>query len=278
LKNYGYLPKKSVKGEHVFITGAASGIGRKMAMQLAALGARISVTDVNLEGAEETVEMIKKAKGQAAAFQCDVTSVDDVKKAAEAARKEFGAVTMLINNAGIVTGKKILETSKKECDLTYNVNAISHMYTVQEFLPSMLKHDHGHIVSIASMAGTVGTAGLGDYSGSKFAAFGFNESLRLELEKLESSVETTCICPCFIDTGMFEGVQSKWNILLPILNEDWCTTRIVNAIRQSEPVMITPFFGTLTFLFRATLPVKVFDFALKFLGSHEAMDQFKGRN
>lgn len=77
----------------------------------------------------------------------------------------------------------------------------------------------GHIVTVASMAGIVGVAGLADYCASKFGAVGFDESLRMELNGLKSNVKTTCICPFFIDTGMFEGVKSKYHFFLPILNE-----------------------------------------------------------
>jgi all-trans-retinol dehydrogenase (NAD+) len=74
-------------------------------------------------------------------------------------------------------------------------------------------------VTIASIAGILGVNGLADYCASKFGAVGFDESLRMELGNLKSKVKTTCICPYYIDTGMFHGVQSKYPFLLPILNE-----------------------------------------------------------
>ncbi len=95
---------------------------------------------------------------------------------------KYGPVTILINNAGIVSGKKILDNKEQTIQKTFQVNAISHTITVKEFLPDMLKKNKGHIVSIASMAGIVGVPGLADYCGSKFAVFGVDESLRLELK------------------------------------------------------------------------------------------------
>lgn len=79
-------------------------------------------------------------------------------------------------------GKKILDNNEWDLKKTFEVNSISHVLTIKEFLPDMLKLNHGHIVSIASMAGIIGVPGLSDYCGSKFAAFGIDESLRLELK------------------------------------------------------------------------------------------------
>ena len=97
------------------------------------------------------------------------------------------------------------------------MNSIAHVLLIKEFLPNMLKLNKGHIVSISSLAGLVGVPGLGDYCGSKFAAFGIDESLRLELKNLNSNVWTTCVCPFFINTGMFEGVKTDFP-LLPMLD------------------------------------------------------------
>ena len=182
LKNHGLLPKKSVKGEHVFITGGGNGIGKLMSIILAKQGAKVTVSDINKEWAEETAKMITEKGGEAIAVQCDVTSVEQISESAKTARKSFGDVTILINNAGIVSGKKILEISHKLAEKTLQVNTLAHIYTVKEFLPSMIKKNHGHIVSIASSAGLVGCPGLVDYCASKYGAVGFDESLRLEMK------------------------------------------------------------------------------------------------
>lgn len=93
----------------------------------------------------------------------------------------------MINNAGIVSGKKVLEVDDKSIERTMMVNTASHGYTVKQFLPKMLEKNKGHIVTIASCAGIVGVCGLTDYCASKFGAFGFDEALRMELRKLKSS-------------------------------------------------------------------------------------------
>jgi len=274
-RTHGLLSKKSVKGSHIFITGAGSGIGKLMATAFARLGAKVSLTDINLQSVE-ALELVLKGEGlQSKAIHCDVSDVQSVKNAAKIAREAFGDVEILINNAGIVSGKTLLENSEKMIEKTVQINTISHAYTVREFLPTMLQKNKGHIVTISSAAGTVGVCGLADYCASKFGAFGFDESLRMELRKLKSAVKTTCICPYYIDTGMFHGVKS--NFLLPILKESYATRRIVNAILQEEKVVCLPAIGNLIFLVRAIFPTWLFDTICDFLGVNKTMDHFVGR-
>jgi all-trans-retinol dehydrogenase (NAD+) len=186
-------------------------------------------------------------------------------------------VTILINNAGIVSGKKILDISVEMAELTLKVNCLSHVYTVKEFMPDMIKKNHGHIVTIASSAGHVGVPGLVDYCASKFGAVGFDEALRLEITKQGYNIDTTCVCPTFIDTGMFKGASTKYEFLVPILKEDWVSERIVTAIRQREPVLLTPFMSNTGYLSRALLPTWFFDRYLAALGVNDSMDHFTGR-
>jgi all-trans-retinol dehydrogenase (NAD+) len=129
--------------------------------------------------------------GYALALKVDVSDPESIRQSAELAVKKFGAVSILINNAGIVSGKKILENSNEMIKKTFEVNSIALAYTVKEFLPKMLELNKGHIVTIASAAGVIGSAGLADYSASKYAAIGFDESLRIELSNNKSNVKTT---------------------------------------------------------------------------------------
>ena len=120
-------------------------------------------------------------------MKCDVSSPDDVNRAAADAVKEFGDVHILINNAGIVSGKTLLENSDKMIQKTLEINTLAHAYTVRAFLPAMLAKNEGHVVTIASAAGLIGVSGLADYCASKYGVVGFDESLRMELKKRGSS-------------------------------------------------------------------------------------------
>lgn len=185
-QNKGLLPKKSLQGQVVFITGSARGLGRQLAFRMARLGAKVVVSDVNEEEGNKVVANILAERKQAMFAYCDVTNPESVATAAAAVRAKFGPPTILINNAGIVSGKKLLDVSAADMELTMKVNVISHMHTVREFLPTMIENNVGHIVTIASMAGLSGHAGLVDYCASKFGAVGFDEALRRELSKTRS--------------------------------------------------------------------------------------------
>lgn len=105
-------------------------------------------------------------------------------------------------------------------------------------MPRMIEKNHGHVVTIASVAGLFGTAGLVDYCSSKFAAVGFDESLRNELSRLgKTGVKTTCINPYYINTGMFDGVRSE---LLPLLEPDYVADKIIEAILTNQKVLYMP--------------------------------------
>ena len=105
-----------------------------------------------------------------------------------------------------------MQLTEPEIRRTISVNTVSHMHTIREFLPGMRHNKKGHIVTIASMAGLSGVAGLTDYCASKFGAVAVDESIRSELYKSgeASYIKTTCICPFFISTGMFEGAKSAF--------------------------------------------------------------------
>ena len=107
IKMKGWWFKKNIKNQHIFITGAGSGIGREMSTLLAKKGSRITVTDINLESATETANMIKSSGGEAHAIKLDVTDFDDIKKAHASAKEKYGVIDILINNAGVTIGKLI---------------------------------------------------------------------------------------------------------------------------------------------------------------------------
>src|SRR5262249_39433723 len=144
------------------------------------------------------------------------------------------------------------------------------------FLPKMRERNSGHIVTIASAAGLVGTARLTDYCASKFAAVGFDEALRLELARLGVAVRTTVVCPFYVSTGMFAGVKTRFPLVLPILRPEYVGDRIVAAIRADRPRVLLPRFNYLIFPSRL-LPVGVFDEVMRFFGISKSMDEFTGR-
>ena len=138
---------------------------------------------------------------------------------AEETRAAAGGVDVLINNAGVVSGRSLLDIPDEKIEATFAVNTLSLFWVTKAVLPDMLRRGEGHIVTIASASGLIGVAKLSDYAASKWAAVGFDESLRAELRQTAPGVRTTVVCPCYIDTGMFRGVKSRFPLLLPILKE-----------------------------------------------------------
>jgi all-trans-retinol dehydrogenase (NAD+) len=139
----------------------------------------------------------------------------------------------------------------------------------------MLAADRGRIVSIASAAGLAGSANLTDYSGSKFAAVGFMESLRAELRDAGSSVSTLTICPFYINTGMFDGVKSG-SPLLKIQAPEPSATKILDTIASTKQELLLPGMVYSVRYFRL-LPVAVFDWLADQFGINKAMKTFRGR-
>ncbi len=137
----------------------------------------------------------------------DVGNREQISEVAQKCQEHYGSVDILINNAGIVQGKFITDMNEVLASKTMIVNAESNIWTAREFLPSMIKKNSGHVVTISSVAGMTGCAGMTDYCASKFAAFGFSESLRIEMKIIGKNVKCTTICPFFINTGMFAGVK-----------------------------------------------------------------------
>lgn len=238
-----FIPKKyrmkSVSGEIALVTGGGGGLGRLLCLRLANLGAIVVVWDINQASMEETVKLVRAAGGTCYGYVCDLCDREDIYNKARIIEEEIGKVSILINNAGFVTGTKLMDTPDKLIIRTMDVNIMSHFWTVKAFLPAMMQANKGHIVSVASLAGQCGVSKLVDYCASKYAAVGFDESLQMELESEGySNINTTVICPYFIrSTGMFDDVQSRF---LSSLSPNDVADRIIMALRCNEKCVVIP--------------------------------------
>ncbi|KAL6104751.1 sdr16c5 [Pungitius sinensis] len=234
--------KKNIAGEVVLITGSGSGIGRLMAQEFAARDTVLVLWDINQEGMKETARLAKQSgASRVHHYLCDCSDKNEVYRVADQVKREVGDVSILVNNAGIVTGKKFMDAPDSLIEKTMEVNTMAHFWTYKAFLPAMIANNHGHLVSISSSAGLIGVNGLADYCASKFAAVGFAESVGLELLATgKDGIKTTIVCPYFINTGMFDGCQTKWPILLPILNPEYVAKKIINAVLTDQVFLLMP--------------------------------------
>ena len=267
------------RGKKILITGAASGLGRRMALAMAAQGGRMILWDIDPAGLEKVLKELSAVSAGSTnhiARTCDIADAEAVAAEAEATIEQAGGPDILVNNAGIVNGKPFLECSRQALKRTMDVNTLAHFWTVKAFVPHMIERNSGHVVTVASAGGLIGVARLADYCASKFAAIGFHESMRQEFRQRAPGIATTLICPYYINTGMFAGVRTRFSSLLPIMEEPDAANRIVKAIARRRGRLFMPPLVYTVPLLRA-LPTRLFDAVADFFGIQASMDHFRGR-
>jgi len=263
---------KKIRDKIILITGGASGIGKLMAFSFAEKGAKVVIWDINSDGIK-AVENEALDKGLfIKGMICDVSNREEIYSQAKKLAANFGHVDILINNAGVVSekvqtpapGPIFLSVPDENIIKNININTLSNFWTCKAFLPGMVERNSGHVVTISSAAGLIGVKGLTDYCAGKFAAFGFNESLRMELRRMKSSIKTTVVCPFFIDTGMFDGVKTRFSLVLPILKSKYAVKKIVSAVlKEQKAAHNAPFCVYCTFT--AAFASRSFGFCGKFI-------------
>ena len=158
-----------LRDRNVLVTGAASGIGLLLAQRMAERGARTILWDVDAVALESARARVAAAGGAVAAYVCDLSDRESIASTAARVVARHGRVDVLVNNAGIVSGKRLLDLSDAEIERTFAVNTLAPFRTVRAFLPGMLAAGDGHVVTIASAAGIAAAPRLADYSASKAA-------------------------------------------------------------------------------------------------------------
>ena len=158
------------------VTGSAGGLGFALCRELILKGAdAIVVLDLKQDAVDKAVEMLQvyatdlRRHVRVIGFACNVADVKQVKATSERIANDVGPVEILINNAGIVSGKSFLDLTEEQIRRTFDVNTLALFWTLRAFLPGMMARDRGTVVTISSAGGMVGTNGLADYSASKFA-------------------------------------------------------------------------------------------------------------
>jgi NAD(P)-dependent dehydrogenase (short-subunit alcohol dehydrogenase family) len=270
---------ESVKGKNVLITGGAMGLGKLFATRAVKEGAAAVVLwDVNEVAVKETATALEAAGSSTIRYQTvDVTSRTSVTEAAERVRAEFGTIHVLFNNAGIVRGNGYFwENDPKDFTLTMEVNSIGPMLVAREFLPAMVASGtDGRLVNIASSAGLNAIPRMAAYAASKWAAVGFSDSVRLELEQAGyDRIKVTTVCPTYINTGMFDG--AKGILFTPMLKQEDVVARTWEAMLGGEPFVVMPWTSRMNKVLSGVLPVKFRDVYLRRVGVYNSMDDFTG--
>ncbi|PWT93085.1 MAG: oxidoreductase [Blastocatellia bacterium] len=213
----------------VLITGASSGIGRGLALEVARRGARVGLVARRAAVLEELVTEIEKAGGKAVAIGADVTGPSAMREAAVQLRNELGPIDVLIANAGIGTITPAAEFRPEDVAAVLNTNVLGAVNSVAAVVPQMIERGSGQLVAISSLSAYRGLPKSGAYCASKAAMSSFFESLRIDLRN--TGVNVTIIHPGFIKTPLTAGRKAK----LPFLMElDDAVKKIVNVIERGK--------------------------------------------
>jgi len=201
-----------VAGKKAFITGGAQGLGAAMARKLAAEGAKVSVADINLEGAKVVAAELNGAHGAgtAFAFPLDVTKEEQWVFALEEADEAMGGISVLVNNAGISRGGDIESLSLDDWKLVMSVNVDSVFLGTKHALKYMRAHQPGSIVNISSIAGLIAAHNSPVYNASKAAVWLLSKGIALHCAKQGLDIRSNSIHPTFIDTPILDPLRQRF--------------------------------------------------------------------
>lgn len=218
-------------GTRVFITGAASGIGRATAIAMAQKGARLFLTDIDANGLSETCDMITRDGGRVAHHRAfDIADRKAVEGFAAALHRDGGPMHVLVNNAGVALFGLVEDMTHDHWERLININLWGPIHVIEAFLPAMIQARKGHLVNVSSTAGLAGLPWHAAYSTTKWGLRGLSEVLRYDL--MQHNIGVTVICPGGVDTPLKNRVD--------ILTVDRESTSVKKLVARFEKHAVTP--------------------------------------
>ncbi len=194
-------------GKIAVVTGAAKGIGAGAVKRFLADGIeKIALVDMNLEAAQATAKELDPTGQRAFAFRCNVAKPEDVQRCFDEIRAAFGRIDILVNSAGIVRDRTIINLPVEDWDLVLDVDLSSLVYCCQQVLPGMIAQEYGKIVNISSM-GYGGSFGQSNYAAAKHGVLGLTRVLAKEYAKY--NITSNAVCPAAVDTDMIKTVPAE---------------------------------------------------------------------
>jgi short-subunit dehydrogenase len=248
-----------IRGKTALVTGAASGIGRAIALRLAEEGASLFLLDINMDGLEAVAAAARSHGVEARVCRCDLTSPSDVTAAVQQVLACWNGVDILVNNAGITYYGRTNLMSDENWRQLMAVNLLAPIQLTRELLPHMLKREEGHILNVASALGLIGLARVCAYSTSKFGIVGFTESLRAELAR--RGIGVSALCPGLVDTRLFTSAKHGKDYAKNVIPPGWLLTtpeRIANhairAIRRNKGVVVIQLYARAAVMLKRLAP------------------------
>jgi NAD(P)-dependent dehydrogenase (short-subunit alcohol dehydrogenase family) len=209
----------SVRGKVCVVTGAGSGIGRALALDLAGRGARLAISDVDEAALDETARALGDAEVHRQGL--DVTDRDAVASYAEAVSRHYGVVHQLYNNAGIAFRRSVLESDYADYERVLGVNLWGVMHGTKAFLPHLIESGDGHVVNVSSLNGYMAQPEMTHYCTTKFAVRGFTEALRAEMLAARHPVQVSVVHPGGVKTNIADAaLKATKELGLPVTAED----------------------------------------------------------
>jgi NAD(P)-dependent dehydrogenase (short-subunit alcohol dehydrogenase family) len=227
-------PTLSFSNRTVLVTGASSGIGRETALAFAAAGANVVLVARGAEALAEVAASARKLGAKAMAIPTDVTKGPAVAACFAMAGRRFGAIDIVVNNAGVMIPSKVEEIRDADLRTMLDVNLFGALHVMQQAVKVMRRQGHGHIVNVASLAGRRGFSPLGGYCATKFALVGMTEALRMELGG--EDIHVSLVMPGVVDTPLATNAQRGAGVPIPWPEQlnmppSWVTQCIFLAIR-----------------------------------------------
>ncbi|MFI7003843.1 SDR family NAD(P)-dependent oxidoreductase [Nocardia sp. NPDC050175] len=220
------------------ITGAGSGIGRGLALELARRGAKLALSDINTESVADTAGRCEKLGATAIPYELDVAHRAAVYAHAADVRGEFGRVNLVFNNAGVALGADVEDMEWDDFDWLMNINFWGVAHGTKAFLPDLIASGDGHIVNVSSVFGLVGVPSQSAYNAAKFAVRGFTEALRQEMRIARHPVGVTCVHPGGVTTNIAVNARGLGDdVDLETLRRGWDAITLTSPDAAAKTIL-----------------------------------------
>lgn len=234
---------RKLAGKRALVTGAASGIGRAVALELAQAGTHLMLVDTDEPGLANVVAEARKSAVDVIARRCDVAQTDQLQAVVELVTNRWGGVDILVNNAGVTYYGHTAEMHAAHGDYLIDVNLRAPMRLTSMLLPSLLARPEAHVLNVCSVLGLVGMPRVAAYCTTKFGLVGYSDALRAEYGR--HGLGVTALCPGFVDTNLFRNAKLPSAQAQPKAPPKWlCTTpervarAAVKAIRRDQRLVV----------------------------------------
>ncbi|WP_370305080.1 SDR family NAD(P)-dependent oxidoreductase [Sinimarinibacterium flocculans] len=247
------MKSKSFQGRLAVVTGAGSGIGRALVLNLARQGCKVAACDIQSQAVKETVGLAGGGR-EVRAYIFDVADREAFFRHAEVIKSDFGQpANLIINNAGVGLGASVREMRWEDFEWLMGINFWGVCYGTQAFLPQLIESGDGHVVNVSSIYGMISGPLTSAYNAAKFGVRGYTESLRIEMRAEGLPVEVSCVHPGGIRTniaktsrlatsaGLAQADFSKWFERITLTSPDKAAAIIIDGIRHNRPrILVGP--------------------------------------